>query len=333
MTDKLEKRRPGRPKLNQSDKVLPVLGVVSEPLNFEKAATEPKLVNVFELIYDNPTSFSKVLEILNKLPIKNIYFYLLHDRMVITSKLAGTESDKDGGIIGITFIGKTMNRYYLKQPMILKVDQNSFLGMLTSNIKGFNSIQLLIDEHSLTTTTKTVKVKLIYDCMSTENILKFKYDVEQGDSIPENVTATFKKLKFADLTFTLSATFLKKCLTDVSSDDNEVKIEYNPVESLKFKYSYGGEEEKETVFQDPIKINIVCNKDRIVACPVKSKLLRLVTNGVSDNDLHLCVNIKHDVGVLLYFDQRIETSKDKKKTKIKGSERIKVEFSLKSANV
>lgn len=310
VTEDVPKKKPGRPKKQIIKKTVPKLGIVNEPSN--NNFTDVRMINIFELLYDNPLMFKKIFSLFKSMFAETITVKLEKENI----KMYALNHYKTAQIY-VNIKGNKMNRYYLNKPLefglssgnIQKIFQT--LNKNCSKISWFTSLQ---HERS------KIKIGLTNDEMEEDSI--YTLDLDQ---VPEYNWAVEEELALEQdymLKFELPSSYFKKKVNDFILLGKIMKIEKHGDNPLRLSYVFeNGNQNTSFKNIDKIKLNSKIGPNDIFSTSVYlSSIKPLASSLISDYmQVSACIDKKIIFTALLDQDEKLNKEKipDSEKCEIK----------------
>lgn len=299
------KKKPGRPRKQITKKKIDRLGIVSEPTNIN-GTNDPRLINVFELVYDNPIMFKKIFSLFKSMAVDSIRLKL-ENNFIKMYAIDHTESNQ----IYIKIYGSRMNRYYLKKELECGLGPTNIQKILQTLNKDCAKIYLYTNTQY---ERSKIKIGLSNDEMSEESI----YTVDQ-DQLPEYDWSIEKELEleeFYPLKFELPFKHFKKKVTDFKLLGDIMRIEKNKKGFLKLSYNFSNNKgDQNTFFKDPAKINMISLiDDEIFSTSVYLDYIKPLSSSLIADTIKISACIDRKIIFTALLDQEEENKKKIPKT-------------------
>lgn len=306
-----EKKRPGRPKKKAPKKTIPKLGIVHEPSNAH--VTNTGLLNIFEILYDNPIMFKKIFSLFKAMAVENIRIKL-EPLFIKFYAVDHSESSQ----IYIKINGDTMNRYYLEKNLEFGLNPNNIQKILQTLNKDNSKIYIFTQSQY---EKSRIKIGLSNDDMEEESI--YTIDQEQLEFYAWDIETEIADEIDYPLKFDLPFKYFKKKVTDFKLLGDIMKIEKCGNSSLRLSYNFSNKKgDQNTYYKNPVKINLKSQiaPDEIFSTSVFLDYIKpLAGSLISDNiQISACVDKK------LIFTMYLDHDEKPSKEKITGTERCEI---------
>jgi|GEM_PF-6268151 len=306
------KKKPGRPKKQTNKKTIPKLGIVNEPSNL-KTASDPRLINIFELLYDNPIMFKKILTLFKSMSVETIRMKL-EQKFIKMYAVDHTENNQ----IYVKIYGERMNRYYISKELEVGLGLNTIQKILQTLNKDISKVYWFTSSQY---ERSKIKIGLSNDEIEEDSI----YSVDL-DQIEEYDWKVEKELELEDdysLKFELPFKYFKKKVSDFKLLGDIMKIEKHGDGPLRLSYNFTNNKgDQNTYFRSPGKINLQSSIDygEIFSTSVYLDHIKpLAGSLIAEN-----IRISSSVDQKIIFTALLDQDEAPNKEKLSGTERCEI---------
>lgn len=297
------KKKPGRPKKEIIKNSLPKLGIVNEPSN--ASILNSRLINVFEILYDNPIMFKKVFALFKAMSVGDIRIKL--EKTFI--KMYAIDHTKTNEIY-IKIHSDKINRYYTSKTLEFGLNKSNIYKIMQTINKNHSKIYWFTninDERS------KIKIGVSMDDIEDETI----YTVDQ-DQLEEYDWAIENELLLESnysISFNLPFKYFKKKICDSKLLGQIIKIEKNGADGplrLSYNFNKGGGDQN-TYFKNSAKINL---KSKVGPGEIFStsvyleKIKPLASTLIADN-IHIATTLDKKIIFTILLDHDEKSNKEK----------------------
>ena len=307
------KKKPGRPKKYVVKKTIPKLGIVDEPLN--NKISDSRLINVFELLYDNPIMFKKIFALLRAMAVESIILRL-EKKYIKIYAVDHTISNQ----IYIKIYGEQMNRYFVSKTLEFGLSPVSIQKILQTlnkdctKISWFTTAQYERSKIKIGLSNDEMEEDSIYT-IDLDNVEAYNWEVENELSLEEKYP----------LKFELPFRYFKKKVTDFKLLGEIMKIEKHGENPLRLNYNFSNNKgDQSTYFKNANKINLKSNinSGEIFSTSVYLDHIKPLAGSLISDTIH----ISACVGEKLIFTSLLDQDENPSKEKIQGSERCEIKI-------
>lgn len=314
-TEKPEKKRVGRPRKVVPKKKVPKEGIVQIPLNKHLELTMPTLVNIVELIYDNPIMWKKIFHLFKTMSVESVRL-LFHPTGV---KLFAVDHLKKSRIY-VSVFGDKMNRYYCAEPLEI--------GFTPTNINKV--LQTLTKDHGqiIFSTSQQYKrsklwIIIMDDSMGSE--LENEFEIDKIDSYDWQVEEELEREEYYPIHFVLSAKKLKKKVSDSNTLGDIIRIEKESLEPLRIGFTFNDKRGRQyEKFNDSGLINLISlvEADDFFSTSVYLEYIKPFSSALIADEIHVSADKESDIIFTAYLDQEERNyAGSQKKYKVYGTEK------------
>ena len=308
------KKKPGRPRKVIAKKAVPHEGIVSAPSN--SAETDDRLLNSYEIMYEQPTMFKKIFSLFGNMSVESI-------RVLLTKKYMKMYAVDHGGKnqIYVRIHGSRINRFYVSKRIEFGLGSISIQKILKTLNKEHAKICWFIENQY---ERSKIRIALFNDEM--EEASTYTIDLEQLDEYDWGVEDELAKEENYRLKFQLPSKYFKKKIADCISLGEVLKIEKVGHDPLQLNYTFSsGKGDQSTSFGNPFKIGMIStiDEDEIFATSAKMEYLKPLSGTVISDTIHVsaCQGEKLIFTALLGQDEYPDS---KNKQKRPGTERCEI---------
>jgi hypothetical protein len=309
---KSTKKRPGRPKKPITKKTVPKLGIVCEPSNL-KAVNDPRLVNIFELLYDNPIMFKKIFTLFKSMFVENIRMRL-EKKFIKMYAVDHTDSNQ----IYIKIYGDKMNRYYTNKVLEFGLGPSNIQKILQTLNKDISKVQWFTNVQY---ERSKIKIGLSNDEMEEDSI--YTVDLDQIDEYNWSIEDEIALEEEYPLKFELPFKYFKKKVTDFKLLGDIMKIEKHGEGPLRLSYNFTNKKgDQNTYYRNPAKLNLcsLIDQGEIFSTSVYLDYIKPLSGSLIADTIHIsaCVDQK------LIFTALLDQDEKQNKEKVAGTERCQI---------
>jgi hypothetical protein len=297
------KKRPGRPKKQVVKKGVPRLGIVNEPNNLN-TASDPRLVNSYELLYDNPIMFKKIFSLFKAMSVENIRVKL--EKHFI--KMYATDHT-DNNQIYIKIHCEKMNRYYLSKELEFGLGPTNVQKILQTLNKDYARICWFTEAQY---ERSKIKIGLTNDEMDEDSI--YTIDLDQIEEYDWSVESELDLEVDYPLKFDLPSKYFKKKVTDFKLLGEIMKIEKHGDGLLRLNYTFANNKgDQNTYFKNPAKINLISTIDpeEIFSTSVYLDHIKPLSGTLISDTIHIAASIDKKIIFTALLDQDDKSNKQK----------------------
>lgn len=301
--EKDSKKRPGRPKKEVPKKNIPKEGIVVEPSNL-KMTSDPRMLNSFELVYDNPIMFKKIFSLFKSMAVDNIRIKL-EKTLIKMYAVDHTASNQ----IYVKIRGERMNRYYTSRILEFGLGPTYIQKILQTLNKDYIKIEWFT---SVQFENSKIKIALSNDEMEEASV--YTIDQDQLDPYNWEVEQELEQEKFYPLRFELPFKFFKKKVTDFKQLGEIMKIEKHGDNPLKLNYNFTNNKgDQMTIFKNPSKINLVSQIEpgEIFSTSVYLDHIKPLAGTLISDVIQISAHKNHKLIFTALLDQDERSSKEK----------------------
>lgn len=306
-----EKKRPGRPKKRPAKVIIARLGIVQEPSNL--TVSNPGMLNIFEIVYDNPLMFKKIFALFKAMSVEIIRMKLEPEyvKLYAVDHIGANE-------IYIRVNGKKMNRYYASKPLEFGLNPNNVQKILQTLNKDNSKIYLYTQaQHERT----KIKIGLSNDEIEEESI--YTVDQEPLEFYAWAVESALELEPQYSLKFDLPFRYFKKKVTDFKLLGDVMKIEKCGTGNLRLSYNFTNKKgDQNTFYKNATKINLKSDvaDDEIFSTSVYLDDVKPLAGSLISDSIRIAACIDKKIIFTMYLDQDEKPSKEK----ISGTERCEI---------
>ena len=287
------------------------MGITAEPSN--ASDRDRRMVNIFELTYDNPIMFKKIFALFKAMFVENIRMRLEKDYI----KMYAVDHIKKNQIY-IKIRGREMNRYYANKVLEFGLGSSSIQKVLQTLNRDCSSICWFTSAHH---ERSKIKIKLFNDDMEEERI--YSIDLDQIDEYDWAVEAEIQKEEDYPLKFELPFKHFKKTVTDFKLLGDIMKIEKNGTGPLMLSYNFTNNKgDQSAYFRNPSKINLISlvEPEDIFSTSVYLDYIKPLSGSLISDHVQISCKIDSDVIFTALLDQDERPNKEK----VYGSEKCEI---------
>ena len=307
------KKKPGRPKKYVVKKTVPKLGIVTEPLN--NKISDQRLINIFELLYDNPIMFKKIFALLRSMSVESIILRL-EKKYIKIYAVDHTVSNQ----IYIKIYGEQMNRYYVSKILEFGLSPVSIQKILQTLNKDCTKISWFTTSQY---ERSKIKIGLSNDEMEEDSI--YTIDLDNVESYDWEVEDELLLENDYPLKFELPFRYFKKKVTDFKLLGEIMKIEKHGEHPLRLNYNFSNNKgDQSTLFKNPSKINLKSNihTGEIFSTSVYLDHIKPLAGSLISDTIQISASIDKK----LIFTSLLDQDENPSKEKIAGSERCEIKI-------
>ncbi len=257
INDQEKKKGPGRPRKNPLKQAPVKFGIVPQPANFNAA---------FELSYESPSIFHRVIKFFTAMEASQIQFIFRQDDVIMYSVDHAEVSQ-----IRVRIDAKKLNSYFCRQPVEIGV----ILKDLVTIFKKVDS------DHTNVT---------IYSAQENINrsiTVMFSNTIKVDEIHTINTTASYAKMQdetiFTDKDFTLSFEFtskyFQKLITDVKNMEVASMSIFQEHKNDRLQFEYLAKNKKistKNICQDDKKINLISHLSDDESFRIKVDIVNII---------------------------------------------------------
>lgn len=304
------KKRPGRPKKQVIKKTVPRLGIVSEPSNIK--VLDPRLINIFEIVYDNPIMFKKIFALFKSMSVENIRMKLEKEYIKMYA-VDHTDSNQ----IYIKIYGNKMNRYYLNKGFECGLGSTNIQKILQTLSKDCSKIYFFTNVQY---ERSKIKIGLTNDEIEEDSI--YTIDLNQIDEYNWSVENELALETNYPLKFELPFRYFKKKVSDFKLLSEIMKIEKHGDGPLRLSYSFTNNKgDQNTHFRNPAKINLISqiDPDEIFSTSVFLDHIKPLASSLISETIKISACVDQKIIFTSLLDQE-----EANKEKVPGSEKCEI---------
>jgi len=283
------KKRPGRPKKQVPAPLLPKEGIVERPSNTHYEDSDPNMVNVLEILYDNPLTWKNIFSLFRAMSSNDIQ--CAFDRDCV--KMHGTDHNNTNEIY-VKLFGDRLNRYYCAEPFEILLNVNNFCNVLSTLHKDHTSILISTDvqrrRSSLSMTLRNSVMK--------ENSC-YNVNINEGSSVDwAALEAKLAAEESYPIKFDWPIRYFKKKITDAQSFCEELRIEKNGHEDLCLKFTFqDGRGDNNSSYEDGGLINLISmlGPDDFFTVSVLRSYLQPISKALPAGDVHVAADSEREL--------------------------------------
>lgn len=316
--EKDSKKRPGRPKKEIPKKVIPKLGIVDEPSNM-KLTNDPRMLNSFELVYDNPIMFKKIFTLFKSMAVEDSIRIKLEKTFIKMYAVDMTASTQ----IFVKIRGDRMNRYYTSRVLEFGLDPIKIQKILQTLNKDYTKMAWFT---SVQFENSKIKIGLSNDEMEEDSV--YTIDHVQIDPYDWSVETELEQEHDYPLKFELPFKFFKKKVTDFKLLGDVMKIEKHGEHPLKLSYNFSNNRgDQTTIFRNPCKINLVSRIEpgEIFSTSVYLDRIKPLAGTLISDNIQISAHKQQKIIFTALLDQDERSSKEK----IPDSEKCEIKILIK----
>jgi hypothetical protein len=311
------RRGPGRPRKPVVKKEIRREGVVASPMNADLEPTQPSMVHVVELIYDNPTMFRKIFHLLKNMEVSQTR--ILFEKTLVKMYASDHEGKNQ---VYIKISGNKMNRYYCEERMEI--------GLNTAVIDDI--LQTLTKEHSqiiisITRQYRRSKIKITLSNDEIDDDSVYQIEIDGLEPYNWEIEEFLKDEPCYPVRFELPSKYFKKKVADCGKRCNILRIEKTGFENLRFSYNFSDKRgDHDTYLKDSGKINLISSvrKNDIFSTSVWLNHIKRFSSTLISDTVHFSADSERNLIFTIYLDQEEREENKQKKYKIRGTEKCVV---------
>jgi hypothetical protein len=273
------KKKPGRPKLQNSNTKMSIEGISLTPANKEDCV---------ELAYLNPKFFKKLFKIFKEYEISeiNIVFDKTEVRFILKN---------DNVNIVFTMYGKHLHFYYCAQPKQVVVMRESLEKIMTCDKKDYKLTICLKDSN------KSAMFIIIRDYEYESND-QYKIDVIPKEIYSDNVDETLSY----PIKFTLSSKHFKKKINDIQKISPTLTIQKNGDEPIQFTFAEAKQINYNGIYanDEKIKLESTLNPNDVFLISVCIGYIKPYSNSVIGDDTIIRADQNKKLAFITMLDKR-----------------------------
>ena len=312
------KKRPGRPKKKIIKKEVAHEGIVDKPYNIKEEENNPGMVNVVEVVYDNPNMWKKIFHLFKTMSVENIR--VLFDREVI--KMYAQDHNENSRVY-VKIFGNAINRYYCHEPLEISLKCSNFQKVLHTITKEYGQVIMAINRQNR---KSKIDIILANDELDEDGI--YSIDTDIIDPYDWSIENSIALEDTYHVKFEIPAKFFKKKVSDNEALCDVFRIEKNGHEGLRFTYTFKDKRGMyEARFKNSGKLNLISTveEEDLFSTSVYLEHIKPFSGSLISDYINISAHNEHDIIFTAYLDQDEKTYKDykgqKKKYKMAGTEK------------
>lgn len=281
--EKPAKKRPGRPKKTPPAPTIARHGVVDTPVASD---------NVLEMSYDNPTLFSKLVDLYKHYGAGELELNFDRQELRIFSR------DSCGKInIYATIYGKCMNWYYCKEPVRVCISCESLHDILKFIIKDVHTISFILKKNFRSIIT-IVLGNIKYKNNDTYDLNVIFKPENHADRVQDDDTNHPLKFKIPWKLF-------KSRIVSIGKMANMLTIQRSPEVPLQFTMETSQVVSWTSVYRDAEKIELISTlpEDDVLSVTVPIAHIQPFTRNVLGDDIYFAVDKQGKISLTTYLDR------------------------------
>lgn len=297
------KKGPGRPKKQVVKKIVPKLGIVKEPSNLT-SANDSRLINIFELLYDNPIMFKKIFALFKSMSVEDIRI-----KLEKTSIKMYAIDHTDSNQIYINIHGDKMNRYYTSKNLEFGLGPANIQKILQTLNKDYSKIYWFT---SAQYERSKIKIGLSNDEIEEDSI--YTIDLDQIDEYDWSIEEKISMEDEYPLKFELPFRYFKKKVTDFRLLGDIMKIEKHGEGQLRLSYNFSNNKgDQNTYFRNPAKINLqsLIDPGEIFSTSVCLDHIKPLAGSLIADSIHISACVDRELIFTALLDQDEKSNKEK----------------------
>lgn len=315
-----KRKKPGRPPKIIIKKVIPREGIVKCPLNKYYETTAPTLVNVLELVYDNPIMFKKIFQLFRALKVSSVRMRFESDQI----KMLAVDHYKKSHV-HVCIYGADMNRYYCKEVMEIGCKPLQINKKFATLSKEHGKIIISANGQH-----KRSRITMVFshDVMQEDSVDNI--EVEEVQECDWKIEQLLKKEMGYPIHFDLPSKYFKKKVSDFQTQCEILRIEKIGFENLRFCYTYDDKKGRhDSYYKNPGLINLesTLEEEDVFSTSVYLEHIKNISSALITDSIHIAADTTNDLIFTMNLDQEIREIPDSnKKYKVAGSERCVIKI-------
>jgi len=256
-TEQEKKKGPGRPRKNPLKQAPSKLGIVPHPTNLNAA---------FELSYESPSTFHRIIKFFTAMEASQIQFIFRHDEVIMYS-IDHSEVSQ----IRVRLDAKKLNSYYCRQP----VEVGVILKDLVTIFKKVDS------DHT------NVTIYSAQENLNRSITVMFSNTIKVDEIHTINTTASYAKMTdeslFTDkdfmISFEFTSKYFQKLINDVKNMEVASMFIFQEHRNDRLQFEYLAKNKKistKNICQDDKKINLVSHLNDDESFRIKVDLVNII---------------------------------------------------------
>lgn len=298
------KKKPGRPRKTIIKKTIPKLGIVNEPSN--ATSQDSRLVNIFEILYDNPIMFKKIFALFKSMSVENIRMKLEKEYIKMYAL-----DHMDVNQIYIKIYGNRMNRYYLNKTFECGLGSINIQKILQTLNKDCAKIYFFTNAQY---ERSKIKIGLANDEIEDDSI--YTIDLNQIDEYDWSVEQELEQEEFYPLKFELPFKYFKKKINDFKLLGEIMKIEKHGENNLRLSYNFSNNKgDQNTYFKNPGKICLrsLIDPGEIFSTSVYLDHVKPLASSLIAETIHISACVGKKIIFTALLDQDLDLNDKEKK--------------------
>jgi hypothetical protein len=316
----VKRKKPGRPPKIIVKKIIPKEGIVLRPTNKYYEASAPLLVNVLELVYDNPIMFKKIFHLFKVMRVSSVRMRFDANEIKM---LAVDHCEKSNILVRIS--GAAMNRYYCEEAIEIGCKPTQINKKFATLSREHGRIVISTNRRH-----KRSRITMVFshDVMQEDSVDNIEvYEVEECDW---KIESALKKENSYPIHFDLPSKYFKKKVSDFETQCEILRIEKIGSENLRFCYTYDDKKGRhDSYYKNPGLINLVSSleEDEVFSTSVYLGHIKNISSALVTENIHIAADTTNDLIFTMYLDQEErEIPNSNKKYKVHGSEKCVIKI-------
>jgi hypothetical protein len=295
---KPEKKRPGRPRKYAPRPSKDRLGVVLEPTN---ADSSENIVNVMELMYDNPSMFKRVFAALNAMGVETLRVRFEEEGV----KMVAEDHMKVNKIF-IRIFGSRITRYYCKQAYEVGLDVNLYYKVFSTITQEYHDVFF-----SANRARQRSRMQIAFAIGGSKKSSVFALDVSEVPRYDWEIEGRLAEEDTYPIRFCLDTREFKKQVADGKTMTEVLRFEKKGNGPMRICYDVKGKRGRHYynfVDQEEICLKSDIGPDDFVSTSMRVEYLKPLSTAMVADKIWLAVADMKDLISTFYLDPDMDGS-------------------------
>jgi hypothetical protein len=280
----IQKRGPGRPRINKPRAKIPRNGIVKKPTIYN-SKTSPDLLPVVELVYENPIMFKKIFNLFKGMGSDscNIIF---EEKYV----LIYTKDHLMKNTVYVMIYGDKMNSYYRGEPLSIKMSNTNIQKVLHTVNKVNGKITIY--------TTKQFKNKSLYmiihdDELDADSVNEFEIDSVDIDQDIRNINELIEDEETYPVKMEIPFKAFKRKINELLQLSERVRFVKKGSSPLRIDFEFGNHRGNQRFrFSNSEKVNLrsTVPEDTVFSAPLNLSYIKPLAGSLITDSINISLD-------------------------------------------